>query len=297
MGLVVLRAGARRARSLLLVGVAFAALPAGPALANTTIGHTGGSNLCTTIGPGAVYGDSGYVVPSGGGRITSFSFQSDSSNAGWQLDLLVLRPEGSKYRVVGRTGVVRLTGTGLETFAANIPVAAGDILGFWFPARLDNCYRAGTGPIIARIPASDPAAGDLVVMQSNGAADLNESANLVGSGVARRPPRPHFLKVTPSRTNAGKTITVFGSVDHGCQTGHKGATATIYSNAFEGATKRSFAGVPAVYVWLSKSKTGAFSFKLKLSKKLKTGTYAVRGRCGGGNFGSAKLNVVKARSF
>jgi virginiamycin B lyase len=114
------------------------------------------------------------------------------------------------------------------------------------------------------------------------------------SSVGAPPPAPHFLKVTPSPTNPGKTITVSGSVDHGCQTGHKGATATIYSNAFKGVTKQSFAGIPAVYVSLRKSKTGAFSFKLKLSKKLKTGTYPVGGRCGGGNFGSAKLKVVKA---
>ena len=115
--------------------------------------------------------------------------------------------------------------------------------------------------------------------------------------VGAPPPAPHFLNVSPSRTNPGKTITVSGSVGNGCQTGHKGDTATIYSNAFKGATKRSFAGVPAVYASLSKSKNGAFSFPLKLSKKLKTGTYSVGGRCGGGNFGSAKLKVVKARSL
>ena len=121
------------------------------------------------------------------GRITSFSFRSDSSNAGEQLDFLVLRPEGSKYRVVGRTGVVRLAGTGLETVAADIPVAGGDILGFWFPTRLDNCYRPGTGPLFAKITASDPNTGDLIAVQPQGAADLNESANL-GLVVGRPPP-------------------------------------------------------------------------------------------------------------
>ena len=106
----------------------------------------------------------------------------------------------------------------------------------------------------------------------------------------------HFLKVSPSKTNPGKTITVSGSVGNGCQTGHKGDVATIFSNAFKGATKGSFAGVPAVFPSLSTSKTGTFSFKPRLSGKLKTGTYSVGGRCGGGNFGSAKLNVVKPGS-
>ena len=104
----------------------------------------------------------------------------------------------------------------------------------------------------------------------------------------------HFLKVSPSKVPAGKTVTVSGSVGKGCQTGHKGDAATIYSKAFKGATKENFAGVPAVTVSLSKSKSGAFSVKVTLSKKLKTGTYSVTGRCGGGTFGSTALKVTKA---
>ena len=104
----------------------------------------------------------------------------------------------------------------------------------------------------------------------------------------------HFLKVTPSPTHPGKTVTVSGSVDHGCQIGHKNDTATVYSKAFAGATKSNFAGVPSISVSLAKSKNGTFSKKLKLSGKLKTGTYHVGGRCGGGNFGSATLKVTKA---
>jgi hypothetical protein len=104
----------------------------------------------------------------------------------------------------------------------------------------------------------------------------------------------HFLKVSPGKVSVGKTVTVSGSVGNGCQTGHKGDAATIYSNAFKGATKQKFAGVPSVTVPLAKSKKGAFSAKVTLSKALKAGTYSVGGRCGGGNFGSAKLTVVKA---
>jgi hypothetical protein len=103
----------------------------------------------------------------------------------------------------------------------------------------------------------------------------------------------HFLKVSPGKVKAGSTITISGSVDHGCEIGHKGDSATIYSTAFKGVTKHDFAGIPSVSVSLSKSKTGAFSFKLKLSKKLKKGTYDVGGRCGGGHFGSTKFKVTK----
>jgi hypothetical protein len=106
----------------------------------------------------------------------------------------------------------------------------------------------------------------------------------------------HFLKVTPSKTHPGKTVTVSGSVDHGCQIGRKGDSATITSKAFKGATKTNFAGVPSVSASLAKSTTGAFSIKVNLSKKLKPGTYSVGGRCGGVKFGSATLKVTKAGS-
>jgi hypothetical protein len=104
----------------------------------------------------------------------------------------------------------------------------------------------------------------------------------------------HFIKVTPGKVAPGKTITISGSVDHGCQIGHKGDSATLFSKGFKGATKQNFAGVPSISVSLAKSKDGAFSKKLKLSKKLKKGTYTVSGRCGGGNFGSAKFKVAKS---
>ncbi len=106
----------------------------------------------------------------------------------------------------------------------------------------------------------------------------------------------HFLKVSPSKVAAGKTVTVTGSVGNGCQTGHAGDTATIISKAFKGATKSNFAGVPSVSASLSESTNGNFSVKVKLAKHLKAGKYSVSGRCGGGNFGSTTLRVKKAGS-
>jgi hypothetical protein len=102
----------------------------------------------------------------------------------------------------------------------------------------------------------------------------------------------HFLKVSPSKVAQGQTVTVSGSVDHGCQIGHKGDAATIYSKAFKGATKHKFAGIPSVSASLAKSKNGAFSIKVRLSPNVKTGKYSLGGRCGGGNFGSTTLKVT-----
>lgn len=106
----------------------------------------------------------------------------------------------------------------------------------------------------------------------------------------------HSLKVTPSSVAVGKTVTVSGSVGNGCQIGHKGDAATIFSKAFKGATKTNFAGVPSVSASLVNSKNGAFSVKVKLSKNVKAGKYSVGGRCGGGNFGSATLKVTNPGS-
>jgi hypothetical protein len=102
----------------------------------------------------------------------------------------------------------------------------------------------------------------------------------------------HFLKVSPAKVSQGKTVTVSGSVDHGCGIGHKGDAATIYSKAFKGATKHNFAGVPSVSASLAKSTDGTFSSKVRLSSNVKPGKYTVGGRCGGGNFGSTKLKVT-----
>lgn len=198
MRLVVLTAGARRARRLLLMaGVVFTALPAGSALADTTIGQVGGRAGCVNpFSTGAMYADLGYRVPSGGGRITSFSFQSEPIMASYQVDFLVLRPAGgsNNYTLVGKTGLVTLKGTGLETFPVTptISVQPGDILGFWFSTALADCYRFGRGPTTYKIPAPDPRPGDAIAMAPPSAgADLNESANLVTAvgGAPSPPPR------------------------------------------------------------------------------------------------------------
>ena len=102
----------------------------------------------------------------------------------------------------------------------------------------------------------------------------------------------HFLKVSPSKAAQGKTVTVSGSVGNGCQIGHTGDVATIFSKAFKGATKHNFAGVPSVSASLAKSKNGTFSIKVTLSNNVKPAKYSVGGRCGGGNFGTTTLKVV-----
>jgi len=162
---------------------------AAPALADTTIGQTGG-NAGTCGGP-QLRADRNYAVPSGAGTITSFSFQSVAANAGQQLDFLVLRPAGgTNYTVVGKTGLVTLAGTGVvETFATNIAVHGGDILGHWHPGPLQDCTRfvsPGTGGLLFDLLSADPSVGDAVgFIASSSSFDLNESANLVQTCLGR----------------------------------------------------------------------------------------------------------------
>ena len=176
---------ARLRRMLLLVGLVLAGLPVGSALADTTIGRLGGS--FSVFPPGGAAADLSYVVPSGGGKITSFSYQSGSQNPGEQLDFLVLRPtaELGAYTVIGKTGVVTLkgtqTGTTVETFAANIAVQGGDVLGLWTPGPLHDVVQLGGvgGTVVFNESAQpDPNVGDVLSLLTGvGTSDLNESAN------------------------------------------------------------------------------------------------------------------------
>ena len=98
----------------------------------------------------------------------------------------------------------------------------------------------------------------------------------------------HGLHVSPTSLKAGQTVKVYGSAGGGCA---KGDAVTIYSNAFKGATKTNFAGVPSVSATVGNGKK--FSRKVKLSSKVKPGKYHVGARCGGGNLGAATLTVKK----
>ncbi len=154
---------------------------AAPALADTTVGATGsswGTNwTCPATGE---YGTTSYVIPASG-VISSFSMSTIPENAGEQLDFQVLRPEdGTSYMVVGRTGAVRLAGTGgTETFSANIPTEAGDVLGVYMVTDVTNCLNDG-GSVVTSLGGSDPVAGATIELSGDsGPYSMNESANLV----------------------------------------------------------------------------------------------------------------------
>jgi hypothetical protein len=89
-------AGARVRFVLLLAGLVFAALPAGSAVADTTVGQTGTPLGFTGFGDGFELVSPGAQIPAGGGTITSFQTQSGPCPfLKGAYDFQVLRPQGS----------------------------------------------------------------------------------------------------------------------------------------------------------------------------------------------------------
>ena len=176
-----------------------------------TIGHNG---LGTGCAGGDVLADSGYVVPAGGGIVSSFRFLTQALNAGQQLDFLVLRPTGAdSYTVVGRTGLVTLAGTGLETFPASVQSRAGDVLGFYVSTQVDNCLYVGSGTSAFRFQP-DPATGATVTLDPFLGHDLNESATVVTTGLT--------VSCGPPSVRVGQSVTC-----NATYTGYSHPTGTV----------------------------------------------------------------------
>jgi hypothetical protein len=95
---------------------------------------------------------------------------------------------------------------------------------------------------------------------------------------------PVRLKVSPVLVQRGHTVWVHGTLT-ACP---RGETVTLLSRAFPG--RHTFAGVPAVSATVGAH--GVYSVTVRIPVRRRPGSYAVTGRCGGGNIGvSVKLRV------
>lgn len=126
---------------------------------------------------------------------------------------------------------------------------------------------------------------------------INTVADFYITPVVGAVPRPvrQFLRVAPSKTHPGATIILEGAVGKRCQRGGERELPIVYSEAFGGATDRSFHGIPAVLLRHADLRNGKFSIKLRLSSELKTGKYRVSGRCGAVKIGSSLIAVTRRR--
>lgn len=110
------------------------------------------------------------------------------------------------------------------------------------------------------------------------------AAVLTVFAVATTGPRP-YVRVRPKVAEPGSVVKVTGAVD-GCPAGDQ---VTLLSRAFKGATRKEFAGVPAIFTNLRRDHT--FAARVRLSTSLRRGRFSVSGRCGGGNIGATTLRV------
>jgi hypothetical protein len=121
---------ARTIAAAALVAMALMAVPSG-ASAATTIGQTVSPGPCTagptrlqTTSPGNLY-----AAPSDG-VITSWSFQAGSAVP--SLKFKVGRPAGGNlYTIIGESALLTPAANILNTFPIQIPVQAGDLIGFY----------------------------------------------------------------------------------------------------------------------------------------------------------------------
>jgi hypothetical protein len=184
------RRGAYRRFVLLVVAsvvVAGLALPAAGSAA-VTIGATGGSATAdcppnfTWAQDSSAVGSPSYVVPPGGGVITSWSHDRGPASATAQLRLKVFRKTGpDTYLTVGQSDFETLTAAGVNTFATRVQVEGGDLAGFRLAGANTSCRRSGsTGDVaVASGPGQpDPPIGSSIFLTSTGAFLLNLSATV-----------------------------------------------------------------------------------------------------------------------
>ena len=159
----------RLMRAALVVGLSgcLLLLATGSASAATTIGQNGAgvAGTCgagnTFIQTGTALGVPSYVVPAGGGVISSWSFLAGSTT-GERDKLKVVRSNGTadQFVVVGESALEMMTPSTLNTFQVRIPVQAGDLIGLFTVDGNDCVVSTHTpGNTDAYVAGADPAPG------------------------------------------------------------------------------------------------------------------------------------------
>ncbi len=169
------------------IGFGALALPAS-ASAAATIGATGGNGATdcppdfTWAQDSTAVGSPTYVVPAGGGVITSWSHDRGPALATAQLRLKIFRKTApNTYLTVGQSDFETLATAGVNTFATRIEVQGGDILGLRLTAAPVSCRRSGsTGDAaVASGPGQpDPLIGSPVSLGTVGPYLLNLAATV-----------------------------------------------------------------------------------------------------------------------
>jgi hypothetical protein len=159
----------------------------------------------------------------------------------------------------------------------------GDLTPVYATAKPSGAFSATT-----TIPRSKLAGSYPIYLRCGGA--------VVGGGTlvvrATPTPPPANVRVSPSSVLAGDRVTLSGSVgDPEAVAGSECATGVkLLSRAFE--SPQEFADWPALGVAVRPD--GTFSTTTTIPRSRAAGTYPITGRCGGGNFAGATLEVRAA---
>jgi hypothetical protein len=153
-----------------------------------TIGATGGNGALdcsagfTWAQDSTAAGSPSYVVPAGGGVITSWRHDRGPASATAQLRLKIFRRLAPlTYLTVGESDFEPLAAPGVNTFATRVPVQGGDLLGLRIAVAAVSCRSTGsTGDVaVASGPLQpDPPIGTPVSLGSSGAYLLNLGARI-----------------------------------------------------------------------------------------------------------------------
>jgi hypothetical protein len=301
----------------LVIGVL--ALPAS-ASAAVTIGATGGNGAAdcppdfTWAQDSTAVGSPSYVVPAGGGVITSWSHDRGPALATAQVRLKIFRKTGSNtYLTVGQSDFETLTAAGVNIFATQVEVEGGDILGFRLTAADTSCRRSGsTGDLaVASGPAQpDPPIGSSVSFGSVGAFLLNLAATVEpdcdGDGLGDETQDPALplgaacgkgnraltLDANKNKVKKRKKVTLSGRLTPVARQGpcESGQTVELQRKRPKQTTYTTFTQVQT-------DAQGRFSLKKKLKKTSQFQARVVEtASCGAALSNSEKVKVKKNRN-
>jgi hypothetical protein len=174
-------------RLLLVVGVAFAALPVGSVLADM-VGQTDTPSEALATGDEVVQTDA--TIPTAG-TVTSFQTRSGSfptCEPGGVYNFQVLRPLGNdRYLVLGDTGHQTDPCDGQpHSYSSNISVQTGDVLGVYVVQTWAGIITDTSGRVVLDQNVSEPAVGQTITVTPAFTGTLDESATLI-TGVGGRP--------------------------------------------------------------------------------------------------------------
>jgi hypothetical protein len=121
-------------------------------------------------------------------------------------------------------------------------------------------------------------------------ATVGTPALLAAPAWAASPTPPVAVHASPNPVLAGHTVTLSGSIGPD-QAGSECATGVkLLSRAFD--SNQDFAGVPALGATVRPN--GTFTATTTIPRSKAAGSYAVTGRCGGGNLGVSATLVIRA---